>query len=350
MNISRTRWSGFRNLENASVPWESGLNLLCGANGSGKTNILEALHIVTGWGALSGSRTCDTVKWGETKAFLAAQTDSPRQCVAEASLGARASLRLDGKACRWGDLRHCVQSLTFLPADMALIEGSPAVRRRFLDVLCALFYPLYALKLSEYRRIVQNKRHLLALGKSVAVTHCTMQALAAWIWECRGQVCAQLTRKIELWENLLPRQLSLTLRRGGGGNAADPSEDFAVSCALYEQRERAARTPLVGPHRDDLVLACQNRPASSVFSRGQRRRAALALIMTAASAVEERFRTSPVLLLDEVTSELDERGRQILLDCLSRSNWQVFAATAEIPPSHFDGALWRVDAGRIARG
>ena len=139
MRIAQTRIRNFRNLESALCEWHPGLNILTGPNGAGKTNVLEALHVLTGWGAFSGSKCADTVRWeSEGGASLAAQVEGEHSAVVEAAIVARASLRLDGRACRWGDLRSCVQSLAFLPADMALIEGSPAVRRRFLDVLCAL--------------------------------------------------------------------------------------------------------------------------------------------------------------------------------------------------------------------
>ena len=350
MRITQTRIRNFRNLENVLCEWHSGLNILSGPNGAGKTNVLEALHILTGWGAFSGSRCADTVKWeSEGGASLAAQAEGERSVVVEASIVARASLRVDGKSCRWGDLRSCVQSLAFLPAGMALIEGSPAVRRRFLDVLCALVFPLYAWKLSEYRRIARHRRYLLGLGHSPRVTDETMAGLAVWIWECRLEVTTLLQKYLEKWSTLLPREITLELKRGGAGNADDLDEDFRRSLGVLAERERAAGVPLVGPHRDDLILSCADRLASESFSRGQRRRSALALIMASASAVEDRYRAAPVLLLDEVTSELDAEGRAILMDCLRQSGWQVFAATAESSLPEFDGALWKLENGKIER-
>ena len=348
MRIAQTRFRNFRNLENSLAAWHPGLNLLTGANGAGKTNVLEALHVVTGWGAFSGSKCSDTVKWdSQGGASLAAQAAGEREAMIEALIAVRASLRLDGKVCRWGDLRSCVPSLTFLPADMALIEGAPSVRRRFLDVLCALYFPLYAYKLSEYRKITRHRRHLLSLGRPARVTEETMANLAAWIWERRLEVTAALRIHLEKWSDLLPRKIGLDLKKGGAGNADDLFEDFRRSCAILAERERASGLPLVGPHRDDLILSCGGRLAPEVFSRGQRRRAALALILAAASAVERRYRAAPVLLLDEVTSELDAEGRSLLMGCLERSGWQIFAATAESALPSFQGARWLISGGKI---
>ena len=348
MRLAQTRFRNFRNLEKALIQWGPGMNVLSGPNGAGKSNVLEALHVITGWGAFSGSKCADTVQWGsQGGAFLAARAEGEKEAVIEAAILRRASLRLDGKVCRWGDLRNCVPALTFLPSDTALVEGSPSVRRRFLDVLCALHFPLYAYRLSEYRKICSHRRCLLSQGKPVTVTHETMAHLAAWLWKCRTGVLASLTAQLDRWKDLLPLPIALDLKRGGAGNVEDPLEDFYRSSDLLGARERAARTPLTGPHRDDLELTCGGRPAAAAFSRGQRRRTALALIMAAASTVEARFQARPVLIFDEIAAELDSPGRALLFDALGQSGWQVFAATAEesLPP--FQGVRWRLDHGRI---
>ena len=350
MRIAQTRIRNFRNLENTLIDWGPGLNVLTGANAAGKTNVLEALHILTGWGTFAGSRLSDTVQWDSAGgASLAAQVSGEREAVIDLTIRMRASLHLDGKICRWGDLRSCVQSLAFLPSDMALLEGSPAVRRRFLDVLCALYFPLYAFKLGEYRKITQTRRYLLSIGHSVQVTQNTMASLAAWIWECRLEVTESLKSSLENWHDLLPADLSIALHRGGSAGLSDLLQDFSRACEMTAERERAAKSPLVGPHRDDLILTCGPRPAAASLSRGQRRRSALALIMAAATSVQKRYRQTPVLLFDEVTSELDDEGRKVLMNCLDRSGWQVFAATAENPLPLFHGTLWRLEKGRISK-
>ena len=349
MRIAQTRFRNFRNVQNALIEWGPGINLLTGANGSGKTNVLEALHILTGWGAFHGSRFADTVRWNEKGATLVAQAEGESSSLIEVAIAARASLRLDRKVCRWGDLRNCVRSLTFLPADMAIIEGSPSIRRRFLDKLCALSFPMYAWKLSEYRKIVQQRRFLLLHGRPVRPTQQTMARLAAWIWECRLKMVVLLITKLTKWPQLLSQPIGITLKRGGAGNRLNAMEDFYFSSEKHAEEERAARRPLVGPHLDELEIHCGTRSAASTLSRGQRRRAALALLLAAASAIQEMFHADPVLLLDEVTSELDRRGREILFETLADTGWQIFATTAESTVPPFDGVTWSLDAGEIRK-
>ncbi len=349
MHIAQMRFVNFRNISQISVEWDSGLNLLSGENGAGKTNVLESLHILTGWGPFGGAKIYDTVKWNCETARLAAQAEGERSTVVEATISSRASLRIDGKISRWGDLRNNVQSLAFLPHDIALIEGSPAVRRRFLDVLCALYYPLYARKISDYRKIVAHRRYLLSLGHPVTVTQATMAELAVWVWKCRLEVVEKLKKCLKEWENLLPSPLEIELKRGGSCGSEDLLEDFQRSCTFCEARERASCTPLVGPHRDELLLTCEGKSAAGSLSRGQRRRTALALTLAAGRAVQIRYRSSPVLLFDEVTSELDGRGRDILLECFERTGWQIFAATAENFPRDFKGTTWKVSSGSLEK-
>lgn len=350
MRIAQTRFRNFRNLENSLVEWGNGINLLTGVNGSGKTNALEALHILTGWGRFSGAKFVDVVKWDSSGgSFLAAKMEGEKEAVVQVNIVPKRSLRLDGQACRWGDLRGCVQSLSFLPSDMALIEGSPEVRRKFLDVICALYFPLYAYKLSEYKKITMHRRYLLKLGHSVRITQETMAKLAAWVWSCREEIVKLLRANLALWCDLLPQELSVELRRGGAGNCEDPLEDFHRSSELLAEKERMLASPLVGPHRDELVLTSNSRAAFEAFSRGQRRRAALSLVMAAASTVQRRYKMSPVLILDEVTSELDAAGRSILFECLKRSGWQTFATTAESVLPNFEGTKWNLSCGSLKK-
>ncbi len=346
MRVAETRTVNFRNLQSQRIQWDPGLNLLTGPNGSGKTNCLEALHLLCGWGPFGGSHSRDLINWEAASAFLAARVLGEEDCLLEISLGARASLKADGSRSNWSSFRARIPALTFLPGDLALIEGSPAVRRRFLDVVSALIFPLYARRLADYRRIVRHRRFLLARGQDGTVALRATEDLACWIWSCRLEILRGLREGLDRWRALWPSKMALELRRGGSVGGEDLREDFRRSCASLAPRERAARTPLVGPHRDDLVLTSQGRSAAAVFSRGQRRRAALALVMAAASLAEVRLRRRPVLLLDEVAAELDGPGRRLLTDCLAKSRWQVFAASAEGAPD-WPGSIWNLSEGQI---
>ena len=105
--------------------------------------------------------------------------------------------------------------------------------------------------------------------------------------------------------------------------------------------------PLVGPHRDDLLILRGTREAAGSLSRGQKRRASVALMLAAGQAVEDRLKRKPLLLLDEVASELDEEGRSLVVESLQETGWQTFATAADQVVSAWPGKTWRVDTGEI---
>jgi DNA replication and repair protein RecF len=123
--------------------------------------------------------------------------------------------------------------------------------------------------------------------------------------------------------------MELVFARGGGGQEQEPFEDFKSSLITKRNRERELRTPLVGPQRDDVKLLCGGMDAVIFLSRGQSRRAAAALILAAAHVVERKVGRKPILIFDEITSELDEEGRHFLIEALQGTDCQVFAATAD---------------------
>ena len=330
MRVVGLRTRRFRNLAAQKVSFSSEMNLITGENGSGKTNFLEALNCLCGWGPFSAGRWSELTCWEENGAFeLVGSFDGESGGTVQVLCASRPSLRLDGDRATWTDVRLFAPCLSFLPAHMALIEGGPVVRRRFLDVGTALLYPLYARRLSDWRRLVRHKRYLLRLGKPGDVADRIMKPLAGWLWLKREEFVGALQRELDAQADLLSCPVQIGLHRGGGGACFDPEEDFAAGLERLGPAERKSGLPLVGPHRDDLTLPVSERRAIDYFSRGQRRRAALALILAAGGAVKSQLGRSPILLIDEVASELDELGRQKVVQALGQSGCQVFAATAE---------------------
>ncbi len=336
----------FRNLFKGRVFWTPGLNLLTGKNGSGKTNCLEGLHLLLGWGPFGDRK--DLLAWDgtETKAFLTGKFIGEEELFLALSLGGTSVVKCDGKRSSFPEIRLQVPALAFLPRDMNLMDGPPSGRRSFLDRLCALLYPLYARRLNDFRKAVRHRTILLRQGKNTAVTSRAMAPLAAWIWEARERAVHSLEEGVSELRELLPAPLELQLHRGGAGRKADYSEDWWCSLVAERPRECRCYLPVVGPHRDDLHIGSGGRSAAVFFSRGQKRRASVALMIAAGRTVERRLRRKPILLLDEIASELDEEGRRFTVCTLESTGWQVIAAAAEgIDP--WPGAIWSVTSGNI---
>ncbi|MCF0247157.1 MAG: hypothetical protein HUJ86_00980 [Synergistes sp.] len=172
---------------------------------------------------------------------------------------------------------------------------------------------------------------------------------AAWIWKMRHEGVKLLSICLEETEELAPAKITLTLKRGGGGYCDNFEDDYVKAVTINREREEAIKFPLVGPHRDDIIISSERRTASEAFSRGLRRRTAAALILAASEGVRRKTGINPILLLDEVTAELDAHGRELLFDALIKRNTQVFAATAEPFEGEFPGTVYRVSGGKLAK-
>lgn len=349
MRLSMTQWEGFRNLKPRRLEWTEGLHLLMGSNGSGKTNILEALHVMTGWGSLKGEKIPDLRDWrGSARGtFLTGVFSGEEDIVVRAGIGARIVLKSGNSSIRASHLRPAVPSLIFLPGDLSLVEGSPSVRRRLLDRLCALLFPVYAQRLHEYARALRQRNASIRYGKNMSATARVMAPLAAWIWACRLAASDLVRSGLAETGGLLPGGVSVVLKRGSLG-LEDLHEDFWESLKKAEKEEKCTGACPVGPHRDDLEISFEERDAARCFSRGYRRRIAVSLLLASGRAVERKMRRKPVLLLDEVTAELDLEGRERLIESLVGTGWQVFATTAEECSPEWPGTVWRVGDGEVS--
>jgi DNA replication and repair protein RecF len=146
--------------------------------------------------------------------------------------------------------------------------------------------------------------------------------------------------------------VEVTLEVKGTAGLEDPVQDMIAAIEAGLERERHAGSVLVGPHRDDLLFSCLGRPASQALSRGQKRRLVVATILASGFLIETKLRTRPILLLDDVTAELDAEGRELMGLALTATGWQVFVTGVEdpfaaVPDSSAKKALWRVREGEV---
>ncbi len=352
MGFRRVRFNNFRNLEPREMEWFPGLNLLTGANGSGKTNILEGINIISGWGPLErGTHSVSLPTWnsGSKEVQLTGQLDEEDGEIIRVKISDRYSIKLEDKTINATELRWRIPVLTFLPNDMAIIENSASYRRRLLDMMLALLVPPYAARLQEYRRGIKQKTILLRKGLSTDMIDRVLMPLALWIWKMREESARLLSECLNEIDNLLPTRIDLSLKRGGAGIIESAEEDYRNALSLSRNREFMLKIPLVGPHRDDLIIQAKGKPAAESLSRGYRRRVAIALMLAASDGVYRKLGKEPLLLLDEVTAELDAEGKIVLFDALIKRKAQVFAATAEPFTEIFPGTVYHVSEGRVEK-
>ncbi len=326
MRFDETVIHNFRNYggPDLRVTWDPGINLITGRNGSGKTNLLEALSILTGWGAFS--RTSSVISWSSEnhRAILGGHVSGEESFTVRAEISSKISLRLSDKAVTFTDLRLFMPSIIFLTGNLSLIDGSPSSRRLFIDRLCALFVPPYAKRLADFRNILRTRSLLLRQGKSPVRTDAQYCGLGGWIMDTRREVCGQLMRIIPPGKFTLEFQPSLN---------ASGEEYLREALDRNRNREMYAQRPLYGPNYDDMSITIteNGRPAYEALSRGQKRRLILYMIITAGKLILQRLKREPVLLFDDLTAELDADGREWTYRKLLETKWQVFITAPEKP-------------------
>ncbi|MDO4988767.1 MAG: DNA replication and repair protein RecF, partial [Synergistes sp.] len=315
--------------------WHTGINLLVGENGAGKTNILEGIHIISGWGPLAkGTKSSNIPNWESGSSDVWLTGESLSKDIIKTKLSNRVTIKLNEKPVTASEMRWNFPLLAFLSDDMAVIEGSSSNRRRLMNLLLAIIIPVYAKRIAEYARGIRQKAVYLKRGLPTAVVDSALMPLAAWIWNMRAEAVALIASSLTEIGGLLPGKIDLVLKRGGVAccgsvTGLSAEEDYAISVQKNRSEEEARKYPVTGPHRDDILIFSDGRPAADVFSRGLRRRIAIALILALSDGVRRKTGKTPVLILDEVMSELDANGRKLLFDALLERKAQVFAATAE---------------------
>lgn len=319
------------------MEWPPGFNVITGPNGAGKTNFLEGLNLMAGWGPFeSRMKISGVIRWnfGEGEhignALLWGRVNGEESSEVFASLRSRCQLKCDGKSAGAAEMRRKIPVMSFMPWHMSLLKGGASHRRQLLDMIGALVSVPYARILHDYRIVLRQKAVLLRNRRNSSAADRLLVSLGVWLWTAREEILRMLRKEMDRYSEFLPAPMDFFFKRGGGDLDEDPSEDFKKSLRAAKEREFFARQPLVGPQRDDVKFTCGGIDAAAALSRGQSRRAVAALMLASAAVVERRLGKKPVMIFDEITSELDEPGKSMMVETLRGTGYQVFAATTDI--------------------
>jgi len=357
----------FRNLEHVDLSPPAAGWVVVGENGQGKTNLLEAIHYLQLLRSSRGARDTDVVRFGAEAFHISAQVDTG-QChevsVGFERAGHRKRARLDGAVPeRLSDALGALPSVMFAPDDVSLVTGSPAERRRFLDVTLAVTNHAYLVALQHYRAALLRRNAAL---RAVAARGAGAELDSVAVWEpALADHGAALWRERRAWVTSMEDRLEALCREIGEegrvrmryastlASADDPRA--ALANALAEKRRSDLRRGLthVGPHRDDLVVTLDGRDLRVFGSAGQQRTAAIALRMLEAATVTERRGLAPLFLLDDPFAELDARRSARILSLLEREGMgqTVLAVPREsdIPAALTQLVRFRIAGGVVAR-
>jgi DNA replication and repair protein RecF len=350
MRIKRLKVSNFRNFSQLEVAFSAGANIFHGPNGSGKTNLLEAIFVLSLGRSHRGAQEAVLLKQGETVYRVSGVigNDEEHEVAVAYQRGARKKITIDQVPVKIAELyeRHCV--VTLGPEDSAIVSGSPSTRRNFLDLYLSQSSPDYLDRLITYHKALAQKNACLKSELDPAPFNELLLDSGAAIMKHRSAFLNELQ----------PAAAGYYADISGGGRftlvyrpsvpmTAEPAtveqlkHAFRESLQENEARERVMKISLVGPHRDDVHLRIDDYPARTHGSQGEWRTAAIALKLAVYNLLAARRKSPPVLLLDEVFAELDQHRTEQLVNAIGKLG-QLFLTTAVEPP-----APWRQDSRRF---
>ena len=372
--VERLRLFRFRNYADETVSLGPGLNVVVGRNAQGKTNLLEAVATAALTRSPRAGSAAEVIAWGEPACRVTASVQRPEgplslDLTLRRGDGERVvrTLAVDEKprAAR-GVLGLCPVVL-FWPEDLQLVKGGPEGRRRLLDIVLSQIDAQCADDLVRYRRTVEQRNAMLRLVRDGSGSYAAVEAFTRELVELGGRIRvsrAQLVRSLDPLATDALAELSegrevLELRYVG--EAVDPvcsspaDAALALAALLADRRgeEIARGVTVAGPHRDDVDLLLDGRPARSTASQGQQRSIVLACKLAEVRHVGAAAGVAPVLLLDDVLSELDAGRRLRLLAALGAGTaTQALLTTSEtgpldLPPDA-DVRRFSVHAGSVA--
>lgn len=346
MPLSRLEIHQFRNIGSALLRPAHGLTVLLGANAQGKTNCLEAVMLLLTGLPLRGQPDREMVQWGTEGYRLNGDWSD------DAATVVRKERSVALHPWRRRETGPRLPAVAFGPNDVLLVKGSPEGRRRFLDELGTQVWPRYGRELRSYQRLLTQRNRALKTGADDGVVKSFEPLLAqagSYVWDMRRQLVESLANFVPWVLGPLAPGEQLDVRLQRGGHASVPTA--AAFLAELETRrvdERLRGMTLTGPHRDDLVLLLEGRPAETAASQGQQRTIALALKLAAREALESAHGRRPVVLLDDVLSELDARRQEALLELVGASAQQTFVTDTDGRGLvSLAGACYAVESGKV---
>jgi DNA replication and repair protein RecF len=338
--ITDLRLQHFRSYKDASFELSPGVNIVVGPNASGKTNLLEAL-LVLARGSSYRARDAELVRFGRPWARLDVNLDDGGQRTVKINLEPQPAktYELNNKIYRRLSLRHTLPVVLFEPEDLRLLSGGPERRRDYLDDLLEQTTPGYGTLRRQYRRALAQRNALLKQRGSrnqVFPWDVRLSELAGQIVQARGQLVERLNKDIgKLYRELSGSKVKVKLVYQSRWQAEGYETKLLKELESSLELDQARGFTGAGPHREDLAVLFNDHPAQDTASRGEIRTAVLALKIIELKIIEEVRETSPLLLLDDVFSELDGKRRHTLTDYLAPYQTFITTTDADAVVGHF---------------
>lgn len=353
MQVLKLEWLRFRNLKEGTLVPDAGMNVICGENAQGKTNLIEAIWL------FSGAKSFRTNK---DSSFVMQNFDSAKTKLhffsegiekeAELQFLEKRKAFLNGKPLQNpSKLAGIFTAVVFSPTDLSLIKGAPEERRKFLDLAIGQLYPNYIELLHRYKRALVQRNKILKDYKYDASLSVLMDVFEQELSEVGSKIIEKRRQFLKEFEIYLP---NLYEELSAGREKLKFSYQSSVNLEKYSEQLRESRkedsilgSTSIGPHRDDLNFTINGMSARVYGSQGQQRSVALSLKLAQAELIFQKTGEYPVCLLDDVMSELDPLRQNYILNHIGKH--QCFLTCCD--PANIaglkEGKIIRVQNGEV---
>lgn len=326
MFVEQVYLSNFRNYEICNVKFKEGTNVIYGANARGKTNLLEAIYIMSTSRSHRGAKENEIIRFGQASTKVAAKFYSRnRENKIELDFfsNKKKRIKINGVvASKTSQLMGYFNAVIFCPEDLRLVKGSPGTRRKLLDFGICPLRQKYFNSLSSYFKILEQRNRLLKDNP---------ESEMLWVWDeklvesgadiiwYRKSFLERLNEKIKvILKEICDEKVELIYDCGFSVEDFNDKESikksFEEEIKKNKEREKRLGVSLTGPHRDDFKIILNEKDAKLYASQGQQRTIALAIKMAEVELIKDNIGEPPVLLLDDVLSELDVNRRDYVLN------------------------------------
>ena len=385
MFAKRVKLTNFRNYETADIEFSSGVNLIYGPNGQGKTNLVEALNFFAGLDSHRVAGHSPLIKQGKSTAIISLElSHEARDLLLEYEINTDSSNRArlnKSEVTKPKDILGYLNSVIFAPEDLDIVKRDPSNRRAFLDQLIVQFNPRMHGVYADYERVLKQRNTLLKSARATGTKGDSLSTLDAWDQALVKNGTEIIAARVAITEKLSPslvanyqniaksnNEPSMFIRSSvvesskldqddletqdslETTNKEEISDLFQQKLSLVRPKELERGITLVGPHRDDLQLNLGSLPAKGYASHGESWSYALSLKLASLEILKSESKLGdPILILDDVFAELDKDRREKLSD-LVQQNEQVLitAAVIEDVPQNLLAKKFQVESGRVS--
>ena len=362
MKLIKLKLASFRNLQNLELAPGKKFNVFYGKNGQGKTNLLESIYLLATMKSFKQAKNAELIAFGSEFALIrgVVERDQVQREIALLLEKQGKKAKIDAKmVTRLDDFFGNLNVVLFTPEEISMVRGGPEMRRRYLDRAVFTCDLSYLAAYHDYAKILKNRNALLKVSEGFGIEVWTEKLI-----ESAQRVIARRRAYLHEMGLLLQRFYSeisgndetvqVEYRLHGVDEKAfaeDPAGALDRALKAHAAEEKRRCSTAIGPHRDDLYFGLNGRSARHFASQGQQRCFVLALKMAEIEYITRCFEAPPVLLLDDMTSELDRERNRNLMEFLKKREMQVFITTTSLQNVAVEGMednrTFRISEGKI---